>query len=653
MAQRNDAARRQAYVPPLALGRISACAAFRALVGALIAAGGCVPPGGMPRATSRAARTASSDTSAALAPSLTKRTTQGAAPARARARAAAAQGLPPSRGGHSYGVVSATLKVRPHDRPALQPGARLEAGRNEFEPFQIVVIAGDQPLRAVALTHGAALKGPRGHIIDRRHLTFFRVAYYDVQTPSNREGATGRWPDALIPDVDAYTGERRNAFPFEVPAHESRAIWVDVFVPPNTPPGRYRGSLLLRHLGGGPTTAGASDPLALELSVGAFTLPSTATLRTAFGMDFAEPCMAHTGTPSCSVEWNETPACELRARYLTAALDHRFSISDVAFQPPFGSSAGPFQRWLQPLIDGRGPTRLAGARLTAIRLDAEPQRLGPWIALARAQGFLDRLFYFPVDEPDAETQQDWVAFRQAALPLRRFAPRARLALTAALGAARRHGVAELVDIFVPVINYLDPRPGSGDAAHRADYRAWLAAQPGRELWSYQSCMSHGCGECGEPSPELADSGWPTRVIDSSAVQNRAFAWLAFIEGLSGELYFSATEQLSSAWQPEGLCKFSGNGDGTLFYPGTPARIGGRTHIPVASIRAKMLREGIEDHEYLVLLARRDRKQALELARGLFPNAGACAQSWEALEGTRHRLFALLAGSAALGGGARR
>ena len=30
--------------------------------------------------------------------------------------------------------------------------------------------------------------------------------------------------------------------------------------------------------------------------------------------------------------------------------------------------------------------------------------------------------------------------------------------------------------------------------------------------------------------------------------------------------------------------FGGNGDGTLFYPGTPERIGGRTHIPVESLR---------------------------------------------------------------------
>ena len=47
--------------------------------------------------------------------------------------------------------------------------------------------------------------------------------------------------------------------------------------------------------------------------------------------------------------------------------------------------------------------------------------------------------------------------------------------------------------------------------------------------------------------------------------------------------------------------FGGNGDGTLFYPGRPDVIGGRTHIPIESIRLKLIREGLEDYEYLVLL----------------------------------------------------
>ncbi len=52
-----------------------------------------------------------------------------------------------------------------------------------------------------------------------------------------------------------------------------------------------------------------------------------------------------------------------------------------------------------------------------------------------------------------------------------------------------------------------------------------------------------------------------------------------------------------------MLRHGGNGDGTLFYPGMPARIGGKSDIPVESIRLKLIREGLEDYEYFLLLGR--------------------------------------------------
>ena len=42
----------------------------------------------------------------------------------------------------------------------------------------------------------------------------------------------------------------------------------------------------------------------------------------------------------------------------------------------------------------------------------------------------------------------------------------------------------------------------------------------------------------------------------------------------------------------------GNGDGTLFYPGTTAKIGGTQPVPVPSIRLALIRDGMEDYELL-------------------------------------------------------
>jgi hypothetical protein len=49
----------------------------------------------------------------------------------------------------------------------------------------------------------------------------------------------------------------------------------------------------------------------------------------------------------------------------------------------------------------------------------------------------------------------------------------------------------------------------------------------------------------------------------------------------------------------------------LFYPGRPDRIGGKSDIPIESIRLKLIREGMEDYEYLAMLARLDGRQAAD------------------------------------------
>ena len=61
--------------------------------------------------------------------------------------------------------------------------------------------------------------------------------------------------------------------------------------------------------------------------------------------------------------------------------------------------------------------------------------------------------------------------------------------------------------------------------------------------------------------------------------------------------------------------FGGNGDGTLFYPGRPARIGGHTEIPIESIRLKLIRKGMEDYEYLALLAKLKGRDAADKFAG--------------------------------------
>lgn len=534
-----------------------------------------------------------------------------------------------------FGVESASVKIRPQDPPPARRGARLLAARNEFEAFQLVLRAAGGPVRGISLRLARPLRGAGGQaVIAADKVALYRVGLYSVGQPSNAEGAAGSWPDPLIPHIDPYARERRNAFPLDIPAGETRSVWVEIFVPPDAEPGTYAGELSLFQR----AELVATIPMSLE--VGRFTLPSTPTLKTAFGMGFSQPCLAHTNTESCSTSWDERAACLLRERYVRAALDHRVTIAGLTFQPPFGDSAAPFEAALLPLARGRGQTRLAGARTTTIGINAESSALARWLRYGAQVGIAEQMFWLAADEPQ-ESASEWERVKAAAQQLRQSSREGAVMVLASIDQANRFDAARFIDIFAPALSALDYHGDVPFDERRHGYDTWLAgAKHKREVWAYLSCMARGCQ--GEASARLdrEQVGWPSRLIDASAVQNRAFGWLAFIQRLSGEVYYDVAQRLSTAWRPGGQDGESGAGAGTLFYPGTPALIGGKTHVPVESIRLKLIRDGIEDYEYLRIAAERDPEGARAIALELFPRAFECAQPAAKLERARARLFAL-------------
>jgi hypothetical protein len=194
---------------------------------------------------------------------------------------------------------------------------------------------------------------------------------------------------------------------------------------------------------------------------------------------------------------------------------------------------------------------------------------------------------------------------------------------------------------VPIVNEMDDKPGIGSpyaGNQRSKYNPFLS-QPGNRLWLYTSCESHSCS--GDSGSDPYWRGWPSYVVDQPASEHRAMGIVSYEYGASGELYFAVDYDLDTAWTDQ--YDFGGNGDGTLFYPGTPKRIGGQHDIPVDSIRLKRIRDGREDYEYLHLLDRRgERAQAMSVARGLFPTLYQTDVSSADFAKARARLAALIA-----------
>jgi uncharacterized protein (TIGR03382 family) len=516
---------------------------------------------------------------------------------------------------------SAMVKVRPNLAPRVQPELRLTAARNEFVSFQVALHGGHTGLSGVRARLDS-LVGPTSFA--GADISLYRVAYLTTVRPSVPGTPVGRWPDGLVPDVDEIAGEGRRAFPFDVPANEARAIWVDVHVPLDAPPGQYRGTVEVTSSNGAPAKVG------VRLTVVAATLPSTPSLATAFLVWPPHVCNAHTGSPDCPVAKQE----ELLARYHRMALEHRVSLSSGFPRAPQPWSA--FEAAWGPFLDGTVQTRLPGARLTSFQYVGEhtAEGLADFTAGAQARGWLPRAYDFVGDEPPYGISFE--ALRQNAELARQVVPGLRTLVTTNSRELASHGLEELIDVTAPVVNHLDGTAPPFLGSQRATYEDFLS-RPGRELWVYQSCMSHGCAY-GTNAPEnQPGAGWPSYMVDRSAAKGRAMEWVSFLEGATGELYYQTVGMLATAWTDQ--FRFNGNGDGTLFYPGTPAAIGGATDVPVASIRLKLIRLGVQDYEWLKAVSDAgDPAFARNVARQLIPSASKVPDDGEAFERARKKLI---------------
>ena len=259
-----------------------------------------------------------------------------------------------------------------------------------------------------------------------------------------------------------------------------------------------------------------------------------------------------------------------------------------------------------PFLDGAAISEgepLHGAKATSVEirtppaLESEEQQALYWTQYTKhfqQKGWLDRLFLYLWDEPATAVFPDVLKRGRVAL---RVNPRIRSLVTVPF----TEQLAEVVQIWVPLVNCIEPKPAYDDfCEHTPPFETYTRQADRSSLWFYQSCASHGCNIVGGPY----FTGWPSYMIDAPAVANRVMPWIAWKYRIKGELYYSMDEAYGRGKDPwDSVFLVGGNGDGTLFYPGRPDHIGGHSDIPIESIRLKLIREGMEDYEYLSLLAK--------------------------------------------------
>ncbi len=513
--------------------------------------------------------------------------------------------LAPERPLLTWWIEGSLTKIRPFDR-APSPAAKdvyLKAARNEFEPFQIALRSETADVEGIDLEI-SDFQGIGGTRIPGGNVTVYAEEYVDLAEPSSAEGGAGLWPDPLVPRIDRYAHEHRNAFPMKIRQDATQPLWFEVYVPETAAPGEYTGSATISRRGA------VEFIVPVHLAVWAFALPSTSSFKTTFGFNGVTALKQHRGSYT-----SDADLYSITNLYAKAALLHRLSIHGGSLAPPKYTCDGhrvsfewrPYDSEVGPFLEGTALSKddpLPGARVTTVELRipgawSDPACEAPyyaaWMKHFRDKGWDSRLFLYLWDEPQLQDVSKVSERGRIAL---RAAPELPTLVTTPFNAR----LEDAVRIWVPLVNCLEPRPGFADycpdQAPLSVYRPEL--EHGKSLWFYQSCASHGCN--GPGGPYFA--GWPSYMIDAAGAANRVMPWIAWKFSIQGELYYSMDEAYSQDKDPWSNVRMSGgNGDGTLFYPGRPNRIGGHTDIPIESIRLKLIRQGLEDYEYLVLAAK--------------------------------------------------
>jgi hypothetical protein len=485
----------------------------------------------------------------------------------------------------------------------------IRAARNEAEAAQLVIRPA-VPLKALTVRAGA-LTGPRGTVIPAANIEVLEVRYVNVERPTDKSSMPGLWPDPLPPLKG----------PLDLEANKNQPFWIRVKVPRDVPAGSYEGSIKLQ---GQDYSADA----ALRVEVYDFVLPDRMTCTTAFGF-----------SPGNVFRYQKLSDAEQKRqvldKYWASFSAHHISPYDPAplddpkvTWPQINGSTTPDQ--LKPVFDwtawdagmerGIDYYKFNSFRLSIPGLGGgtfhsrrEPELLGykedtPQYKAAfkaychevqehlRQKGWLDDAYVYWFDEPDPK---DYEFVMNGFNKLKEAAPDVTRMLTEQVEPNLVGGP----NIWCPVSNNYKHEPAEERRKH------------GEKFWWYV---------CTGPKAPYC-----TLFIDHPGTELRVWLWQTWQRKIDGILVWQSNYWTSSAaypdpnqpqnpykdpmgWRsgystPDGEKRPWGNGDGRFVYPPQAAADanppGPVLDGPVDSIRWEMLRDGIEDYEYLAILRR--------------------------------------------------
>ena len=509
-------------------------------------------------------------------------------------------------------VLATALKHRLRHKNGIFDGKRIRlvAARNEIVAFQLILVGGAQrdtdgvsvrlgPIGAIK--NGQLSKDPNRHFIGRR-IELFLQHYLQIRRRSKGlvwqhetampKGFLGWVPDALIP---LSSGQR-----FRVPARRNQGLWIDIYLPKDTPVGPQRGTLRVQ-IAGKPCRL-PTCRLPVEIEVLPATLPDIPTAKTMLYFSGGDDDRGTLVARYYRAPWalDRIALQALRRRHYHLGRRHRVTLF-------VGKDALPDES-LKRRLSGEafaeaagyeGPGQGIGQDMYSIHSyggELRPRRARLWANWFRRHGAKATYFLYGWDEPPADLHR----------AVRRRARRARPVPTF---------VTTPYTATLPEVAIF--------CAHVQDYTRKLARQAkaaGKAMWIYNGTRPF--------------SG--SFAIDDVAISPRVNAWIQYKFGIERWFYWESTYyndfqgkrgQIDIYRHPLNFSNRFGdavNGDGLLIYPGRDLiypQQDRKLALPLPSIRLKNWRRGLFDVEYLALATARGHKKRVDklLAR-LIPRA---------------------------------
>ncbi len=440
--------------------------------------------------------------------------------------------------------------------PRLQKKIRLSGARGEMVFFQLYLTGrGCQALRVEGF--------------EQLSLKLFRMETITTKYPSFPGAYVGEHYDPLVPLTVG-----------KPVCPSSKGLWIlgEISIPENLPPAAYQGTF----------TYGLVK-LPVEINVWKMTLPNKPPLPIYTEMSTWYNLVGHYG------KWTNGEA-DLAKQYLALLRRHRVQTLTTHIDTPVVQEVDGKERlnlrttptaeqsFYRLNIEGRPEWAYLGYPTMPHERALEPKTYEYFRAVSetiRSEKLPYRPMVYLWDEPQTE---DLPKLRAFAHLVKKAAPNLRVMVTMTY----KPEFHDLIDIYVPVADFI----GTNGFPDFDTYRK--LQRDGKEVWWYVSCMSHGCDA-------LADTGIPDLVIDRPSSYVRSIGWLGAKQGIDAFLYYFVNFAYQfypdrDPWKNQ--WDFSGNGDGTLVYPGRPGMFGLTAHTPLPSYRLKLLLETSQDAQYV-------------------------------------------------------